>query len=243
MSSDTRRARPDIRAILFDKDGTLFDFHLTWMPGYRAIATDLAEGDPALTAQMLKATGYDPETGALEPSSALAAGSNAEIAAIWSTVAGLAAADAIAARLDSWFSAPDAVVPVPVTDLGALLGRLKRRGLKLGIATMDSYAGATRSADSFAIRAHLDFIAGYDSGHGHKPGPGMMNAFCGAVGVDPIHVAVVGDTPHDIGMARSGGAGLAIGVLTGATHRSALEGIADHILDSIADLEMALGLD
>jgi phosphoglycolate phosphatase len=70
----------------------------------------------------------------------------------------------------------------------------------------------------------------------------MMTAFCAAVGIEPRHVAVVGDTPHDMGMARSGGAGLAIGVLTGASPRFELEALADHILESIGSLEVALGL-
>jgi phosphoglycolate phosphatase len=233
---------PDIRAILFDKDGTLFDFHRTWMPGYRAIAAELALGDPHLTARMLAATGLDPETGRLDPASALAAGSNAEVAELWAAVAGLGPAGPITSRLDAWFSAPDAVVPVPVTDLALLLGRLKGRGLKLGVATMDSHAAAVRSANEFAFHHHLDFITGHDSGHGQKPGPGMMRAFCGAVSVEARHVAVVGDTPHDMGMARSAGAGLAIGVLTGASPRFELEALADRILESIVDLEVALGL-
>lgn len=233
---------PDIRAILFDKDGTLFDFHRTWMPGYRTIAAELSRGDTALATRLLAATGLDPDTGKLDPTSALAAGSNAEIAVLWSAVADVGAAEVIAERLDSWFGAPGAVVPVPVTDLAALLGRLKTRGLKLGVATMDSHAAAIRSANEFAFHDHLDFIAGYDSGHGHKPGPGMMTAFCASVGIEPRRVAVVGDTPHDMGMARSGGAGLAIGVLTGASPRYELEALADHILESIGHLEVALGL-
>jgi phosphoglycolate phosphatase len=235
-------AIPDIRAVLFDKDGTLFDFHRTWMPGYRALAAELARGDAGLAARMLAATGLDPATGRLDPSSALAAGSNAEIAALWSAVADLGAAQPIAERLDAWFSAPDAVVPVPVTDLPALLGRLRARGLRLGVATMDSHAAAVRAANNFEFHHHLDFIAGHDSGHGHKPGPGMLAAFCGAIATAAHHVAVVGDTPHDMGMARSAGAGLAIGVLTGASPRFELEALADHIIESIGDLEVALGL-
>ena len=233
---------PDIRAILFDKDGTLFDFHRTWMPGYRSMAAELARGNAELASRMLAATGLDPATGRLDPASALAAGSNAEIAELWSAVADLGASAPIAARLDAWFGAPDSVVPVPVTDLAQLLGRLKERGLKLGVATMDSHAAAVRSANEFAFHHHLDFISGHDSGHGHKPGPGMMRAFCGAVATEPGHVAVVGDTPHDMGMARAAGAGLAIGVLTGASPRFELEALADHILESIVDLEVALGL-
>jgi phosphoglycolate phosphatase len=232
---------PTIRAILFDKDGTLFDFHKTWMPGYRAIAAEVARGDVALTVRLLAATGLDPETGELDPASALAAGSNAEIAELWAAVVHLGDAEALTQRLDAWFGAPGAVMPVPVTDLGMLFGRLRGRGLRLGIATMDSHAAALRSVDEYALNTHLDFIAGYDSGHGEKPGPGMVTAFCSAIGIPAPHVAVVGDTPHDMGMARAAGVGLAVGVLTGASPRYALEALADRVIESIADLESALG--
>ncbi|MEX2200510.1 MAG: HAD family hydrolase [Dongiaceae bacterium] len=234
-------AAPAIRAILFDKDGTLFDFHKTWMPGYRAIAAEVAQGDAALTARLLAATGLDPESGELDPASALAAGSNAEIAALWSAVVHHGDAETLTQRLDAWFGAPGAVMPVPVTDLAVLFGRLRDRGLRLGIATMDSHAAALRSVDEYALGVHLDFIAGYDSGHGEKPGPGMVTAFCRSIGIAAPHVAVVGDTPHDMGMARAAGAGLAIGVLTGASPRYGLEALADRVIDSIADLERALG--
>lgn len=234
-------AAPEIRAILFDKDGTLFDFHKTWMPGYRAIAAEVAEGDAALTARLLAATGLDPETGELDPVSALAAGSNAEIAALWAAVAHLGEHETLTQRLDAWFGAPGAVMPVPVTDLAILFGRLRGRGLRLGIATMDSHAAALRSVDKYSLNVHLDFIAGHDSGHGEKPGPGMVTAFCRAIGIAAPHVAVVGDTPHDMGMARAAGVGLAVGVLTGASPRYALEALADHVIESIADLESALG--
>jgi phosphoglycolate phosphatase len=211
------------------------------MPGYRTIAADPSRGDTALAVRMLAATGLDPVTGRARP------GFGARPGAMPDCFTSGRRSPMSARRIHRRTSRclvrrTSAVVPVPVTDLSALLGRLKTRGLRLGVATMDSHAAAVRSANEFAFHHHLDFIAGYDSGHGHKPGPGMMAAFCTAVAIEPRHVAVVGDTPHDMGMARSAGAGLAIGVLTGASPRFELEALADHILDSIGDLEVALGL-
>ncbi|MGW2277821.1 HAD family hydrolase [Streptomyces sp. NPDC001770] len=53
---------------------------------------------------------------------------------------------------------------------------------------------------------------------------------------------VIGDTPEDMGAARDGGA-IAVGVATGAHGRAALRyGGADHVLDSLLDLEPLLGL-
>jgi phosphoglycolate phosphatase len=54
-------------------------------------------------------------------------------------------------------------------------------------------------------------------------------------------VAVVGDSPHDMHMARAGGAGRAVGVLTGVSSSEALVEAGAHVvLESIADLEAAL---
>jgi phosphoglycolate phosphatase-like HAD superfamily hydrolase len=56
-------------------------------------------------------------------------------------------------------------------------------------------------------------------------------------------LAVVGDTPSDIGSGRRAGAGLVAGVLTGRSSREELaEAKAAVILDSVAGLPAALGL-
>jgi len=102
---------------------------------------------------------------------------------------------------------------------------------------MDSHAAAEATMEAFGLSPHLDFVAGWDAGHGIKPGPGMVHAFCAAVAVPPAAIAVVGDTPHDLEMAHAAGAGLAIGVLTGASPRESLAPRAHYVLASIADLE------
>ena len=125
--------------------------------------------------------------------------------------------------------------------LDDLFARLKARGLKLGVATMDSEVAAHRSMERHGVKEALDFICGFDTGHGMKPGGGMVEAFVRLVGIPAAEIAVVGDSPHDMEMAHAGKAGRAIGVLTGVSPREALlEAGAHIILDSIADLETAL---
>ena len=48
---------------------------------------------------------------------------------------------------------------------------------------------------------------------------------------------MVGDNPHDMEEARNGGAGLAIGVLSGNAGHGDLDHLADHVIPSIAHLE------
>jgi phosphoglycolate phosphatase len=129
----------------------------------------------------------------------------------------------------------------PVLDLNVFFGRLRGRGLHLGVATMDSEEAARAAMLRAKAAHHLDFICGFDTGHGVKPLGGMVEAFARQVGVPVAALAVVGDSPHDMHMARAGKAGRAIGVLTGVSPKEALlEAGAHEVIASIAELESVL---
>lgn len=227
-----------IQAVLFDKDGTLIDFHGTWIPAFRAAAAWIAEetGRPELAHSLLVAAGYDPRSGTAPGGSVLAAGSNRELTDLWRRDPDVDAVPDLHRRTELLLLEYVAARPAPAAQLLPLFDGLRAAGLRLGIATMDSTESAQATARGLGIADHLDFVTGYDGGHGAKPSPGMVTGFCAAVGVPASAVAVVGDTLHDMHMARAAGAGLAIGVLTGAGSRAHLEGDADHVIDSVAAL-------
>ncbi len=232
--------RPAIRGVLFDKDGTLIDFFQTWAPAYEAAARRLAGGDAALAERLLTIGGRDPATGRFKPDSPLASGTNAEITRIWAEAIGHGDVEGLNKALNLFFNDHALNNARPVTDLVDLFGRLKSHGLRLGLATMDSAAAAEAQLLAFGVRPLMDFVCGYDSGFGCKPEPGMVEAFCRSANLEPTEIAVVGDSPHDLDMARTAGAGLAVGVLTGVSPREVLMLHADLVLESIAELETAL---
>lgn len=240
-----RKARSSIRGILFDKDGTLIDFRATWIPAYRASAEALAHAanKPALTKQLLLAGGYDPDTGALDPTSLLSCGTNDQIARHWSTVGHLDGVVDVRETVRRIFYEHATRAPIPITDLGALFGRLKGRGLRLGVATSDSTDAAIAMLDAFAVRHLIDYVAGFDLGFGAKPDTGLVTGFCRKTGLAVEEIAVVGDTRHDLEMAASAGASLAVGVLSGVTGREGLADFADVILNSVAEIETVLAED
>jgi phosphoglycolate phosphatase len=232
-----------ITAILFDKDGTLFDFRKTWLAAYRGAAAELAALaglGPSFVDTLLARHGYDPASDTFAAESPLLWATTRDQAALWSAEPELAGIGDVAQRLERHFSDLDAYPPVPVIDLVGLFERLRGRGLKLGIATMDGTAVTEATLVRIAVRELIDFFTGCDGGHGIKPDPGMVLGFCTAVGVSPRAVAVVGDNLADLAMARAAGAGLAIAVLTGGCPAAALEAEADLVLPSIAELETAL---
>ena len=225
-----------ITAILFDKDGTLLDFHATWAPINIHAAAFAAGGDPILQQRLLAVGGLDAGTERYRAGSLLAAGNAAEIAAAWVAAGSRHEPLALTQALDRIFK--DGVADaVPVIPLGPFFRRLKARGFKLGIASSDSAAAIHATAVHFDFAAALDFYAGYDSGYGHKPGPGMVQAFAAAVGCVTAAIAVVGDNLHDMQMGASAGCGWKVGVLTGTSDRGTLLTGADVVLADIAELE------
>jgi len=230
-----------IHAILFDKDGTLFDFYRTWGAVTEEAALIAAEGDAARAADLMRRSGKDPATGRYLPGSVIASGSNHEIASLWAEILGRTDVDALCNTVQAHFFKRQPEVMHPVVDFNSFFARLRDRGYRLGIATMDSEAAAHQAMDKFGVRAALDFICGFDTGHGTKPGGGMVEAFGRMVDLPTSAIAVVGDSPHDMHMARAGKAGRAVGVLTGVSSSDALlEAGAHVVLESIADLEAAL---
>lgn len=231
-----------ISAILFDKDGTLFDFAATWRHVIEGVLDQLAP-DRETWSRMARAGGYDPVRGTFQPGSPIVAGSNGQIAQLWASFRPDLGPERVERIVDdaslTALTDPASLFPT-VPDLPGFLTGLRADGLMLGIATHDSEQGARVQLRAAGADRAFDFIAGYDSGHGLKPGPGMLLAFAKATGVPPDRIAMVGDSRHDLETGLSGGAAVTIGVLTGPALREDLEPYASHILPSIADLPALL---
>ena len=165
--------------------------------------------------------------------SALTSASLAEIWEIWSTHPEVSL---VPDDLDRIAFEHTTRNPVPLCALRPLFETLKRRGIAIGIATMDSSASLEATLTTLNLHDLVDFQTGYDGGHGSKPGPGMVLGFCAATGLAPSEVAVVGDTLHDLRMARAAGAGMAIGVTTGTSPREMLEPESDWVLDNLTQI-------
>lgn len=228
-----------ISGILFDKDGTLLDFAKSWEPVNRRCSHYAAAGDADLADRLMRACGMDPETGDTVGDSLFAASSTGEIAAGMIAAGSSLPLDELTRHFDRFFL-EGAANAVPLADLRKFFLALRARGLKLGIASSDNEASIRLMAESQHILPLLDYIAGYDSGHGLKPDPGMIEGFARECGLDLAEIAMVGDNAHDMHMARNAKAGLAVGVLTGTGGAATLSSFADHVIPGIDDLESLL---
>ena len=139
-------------------------------------------------------------------------------------------------RIDARFYENGVRFSVPVPGLEATLAELAAAGFAMGVATSDGTAGTRAALQSLKIDRYLPHVFGYDSVARPKPAPDMVFAFAAAIGAEPEAIVVIGDNTHDLEMARSAGAGAALGVLSGTGTLEALAPLADRVLDSVCDL-------
>ena len=221
-----------IKGIIFDKDGTLFDFNATWGAWTRRMLAAETDGDPVLFARLADALGYEVETQTFRPDSMVIASTAGELAEMIRSVLPDLDTDALLSRMNA---AAATVTQVEAVPLKRYFTQLRQMGLRLGIATNDAEAPARAHLDRAGITAHFDFIAGYDSGHGGKPAPGQLYAFCAHTGLDAAQCLMVGDSTHDLHAGQAAGM-RSVGVLTGPAPRAELAPHADAVLRDIGAL-------
>ena len=225
-----------VKAILFDKDGTLYDFQMTYGAWAVGLVHMLAGDDPVLAEVLATELKLDLAQCQFAPGSVAIAGTVTDIR------------DALAPHLpftrDDLYNRIDSTahdVPLtPVVPLQSYLEGLSDLGVELGVVTNDSETSAKAHLDRTGILGCFGFIAGYDSGFGAKPAPGPLWAGARALGARPEETLMVGDSRHDLLAGRAAGM-TTVGVLTGVADGDDLDPLADVVLSDIGDLPDWLG--
>ncbi|BCG84020.1 haloacid dehalogenase [Mesorhizobium sp. 113-3-9] len=226
----------DIKGILFDKDGTLVDFNATWLGVADFMAMDASDGDRWKADRLLAAAGFDFANRRFKPDSIFASGTNLDVVELWFPRLSNEDQMLAVARFNEITSVQGSAMAVALPGVVDTLAVLHKKSYRLGVATNDSTSGAEKTLVTLGVAQLFDAAYGYDAVANPKPAPDTIQAFCDLTGLKPAEIAMVGDNRHDLEMARAGGCGLAVGVLSGTGTRESLAEIADVILDSVADL-------
>lgn len=226
-----------IDLVIFDKDGTLFDFGAMWGAWALELGRrlEVATRRP-VAGDVFAAIGFDPAAGRIQPNGPLAIATNLELEERIAAVVRRWCPSVAAARRaveTAWFEPDPVRTAVPLTDLARLFGAVRRSGRRIAIATTDDRAPTEATLRAFGVRDDVSALACGDDGVGRKPEPGMVIAICAALATPPVRTVVVGDTPADLRMGRAAGVGRTIGVLTGLGTRADLEPDADVVLESV----------
>lgn len=220
-----------IDGILFDKDGTLFDFRSSWGRWADEFLTSIAKDENHFV-QLAKAIGYLPQEQGFSRDSVVIAGTAFEIAELVLPFMPGHTIESLTALIDQATGKAQMAQAVPLIPL---FEALRARGLRLGVATNDSETPARAHLKAHGLLDYLDFIAGYDSGFGAKPEPGMCLAFAKATALDPARVVMVGDSRHDLSAGRAAGM-ISLAVLTGIANSEDLAPHADYLLPHIGEI-------
>lgn len=230
-----------IELAIFDKDGTLIDFHAMWGDWVANLAGALSadHGEP-LDEIVYAMMGVDRTTGRVMPHGALAATPMARLreALVEALIAGeVAAPEARRLVARAWHSPDPVSLAHPITDLVALFEALRTRGVRIAVATSDDREPTERTLAHLGLAGLVEAIACADDGRPVKPDPAAVQWICATLEVTPKRAAVIGDARADLAMGRAAGVGRVIGVLTGASDRATLEAAgADVVLGSVAEL-------
>jgi phosphoglycolate phosphatase len=229
-----------IRAVLFDKDGTLIDVDATWVPIYREMLMDIFATDLEGAEALMEKAGFDRATERFRAGSILAGGTTRQLVDVLWPGLDDRGVEEKAKLLDHGYTHLVRERLTPLMPLEPIMAELRAMGLKLGIATNDSHVSATAHMTQAGVIGHFEAIIAADTVPVPKPSGNMILSFAKATGLPPSAIAMVGDNHHDMEEARSGGAGLAIAVLSGNAAHEDIAHLADHTLSSIADLPALL---
>ena len=242
--------RYDIEAVVFDKDGTLIDFHRLWGQRARTAVDALVtrvRGSAALRQALYQGIGYDPLTNWPAGGGPLAITTNAKLNTVATTVLyqhGLNWPEAeryVEESFASCMSAPPERETIrPLGNLETLFRTLHHHGLRLALATSDEGHITGAILDMLGWTEVFTLCVHGDDPRPDKPAPDGLWHIASSLELAPRQLMMVGDTGSDMLFATAAGAGCRVGVLSGAGQRADLEDHADVILDSVLDLLDAL---
>jgi phosphoglycolate phosphatase len=241
------RLYPHLRALIFDKDGTLAQSHdylhqqayLRWDALVDALG-DLATID--LHDRLFQAWGLRSDQ--VHPAGLLAVGSrhdNELVTAGYLTPLGLNWIEAwrlvnTAFKNTKLQQDGKAKLTPPLPDLAQHLDRFKAAGFKLAILSADTEDNLQSFVDTWDLTAYFETWVGAQPGLA-KPNPKLLEITCDRLQVDPQEVLVIGDSDADIELAKGGGAAGAIGFSYGWSVPVTLPQ-ADHMITDLKDLKL-----
>ena len=220
-----------LKAILFDKDGTLIDLAGPWLSEMAALIRAL---DPPRFEELAAVAGLETAPLRVVPFSALAQGSFADLAGTLAAhVPHLSAQEILDQLMQKANGSFRHVMPLPQTF--ETIKALHDVGYIMGIISNDCVEGIDFTITALNIAPYIGYVAGSDSGFGTKPNTGMVENFCTQYSLTPDQVVMVGDGLSDMQTAEMSGCGLSVAIHPDAQNPT-LRHYTPHILPDLTTL-------
>lgn len=230
--------------IAFDKDGTLIDQRqVIFALGCERLRAVREVAGPEAAAIWQEFVGFGGVADRIDPKGPLASAPTREeviLAAGAIYRAGRPWVEAAALAAHAYALADERLQPpygaALLEGVDEALRHLRQAGFRLVIATTDRRHRSLMMINALNLSPILDALVAVDDVRMGKPAPDMLLEACRRLDLQPDQMAVVGDTASDMRMGRAAGAAVCIGVRTGLNQGDGLPGLADAILDSVAQL-------
>ena len=232
----------NLRAIIFDKDGTLENSLPFWREVGIQRARVIDARIPGVGEPLLMAFGI--QDNALEPTGLLAVGSRRENE--------IAAAAYIAETGRSWYEsleiARESFTEVSESkyltktsesaglfpDAIELFEKLKQTGSKIGILSADSTEEVKQFVSNHKLQDYIDLSMGVD-GKLFKPDPQLYLQACQSLKIAPEQTLMIGDSQGDIQMAKAAGAAGTIGI---DRYQNGLSLLGDAVISNLSEIQI-----
>lgn len=216
-----------IRAILFDKDGTLLQFTEGWVDSIVGFLENKILDDNKKS-EVFREIGIR-EDGGVEENSILSSETAMDLAIIFSKYLD-EDLDEIYREIDdhllNYLKENNKFIR-ETCDLRSLFEALKDRGILIGIFTSDNYRQAKYSMDYLGLDSFIDFYAAADI-YKKKPNKESLEVFKKKYSLEDQEIIIVGDSRVDMVFGEDT---VKVGVLCGTGSREMLAKYTDNIVD------------
>ena len=238
MKLQTNKGNLEVKAILFDKDGTLTNIDNLWiepteMVIRKILKQHIKEDSPISIEQMIELLGI--VRGEIVPNSVIASGTVEDMLdeiGKYFPIDKIALYDEVLQDFRNYLLAhPDMIVPIG--DVAFLISELKNKGIKVGVVTNDSYVPTKTIFEILKVWYLFDFVGTPDD-YAAKPVEDSLIGASQQLGVPLNEIFYVGDSYLDMDYAKHCGGGIA--VLTSGSDVQIMKEQSVLVLDSVEQL-------
>lgn len=238
----------DIKGIIFDKDGTLFNYAEVWGPVIKdyvdtVLMTFRTKDEKVARQKIYEIVGVD-DKGNNYPDGFLF--NHDKIVRIVIKILAFCIQNRINPvrmyrLMNTLLNSHSRKVIVKLKSMDfsgvqALMKALNDQGTIIGLVTNDITSNTKGFLEVMGIDHYVRFLRTKESNCKGKPSDASIAQFCSLFGFSRDEIAVVGDSIVDMEYAKAGNVGYTVAVMTGYGKREVLERYADRVYDRVEEL-------